>query len=314
MLSKMTVETFNEDHGIFFADQLKYLEKEIYRVEYAEFLGKQLFDVDESIPPGFTSGAYRAFDIRGKAKWINGAAKDLPRVDLSGKEVPYPIKTLGDSFGYDVLEIQAAQQAGLNLETERSNAAAYIVEADLDEAIFNGVPDLGIDGLLTNSDVTEVSAADIGAGVTEWENKSPDQILADVNAAFAQTNIDSKGRERPSKMGIPIKQYNDIAFRRLGTTSDTTVLEYIVSKSPYLSSMDDVIALHYFTGAGLGSTDLMMIWDPNPRKVQVKLPLDTTVMSEFAQLNGLEVETPVIARFGGTIIRFPGSMRKVYGI
>lgn len=308
-------EILNEDQGLFFADQLKYLEREIYRVEYAELQGKQLFDVDESIPPGYTSGAYRTFDLRGKANWINGSAKDLPRVDVSGKEVVYPIKTCGDSFGYDVLEIEAARVAGINLETERSNAAAFVVEQELDEAIFLGVPDLGINGLLTNTDVPNIQAAlNGGAASRLWKDKTPDEILLDVNTAFSTTNVDTKGKERPSKMGLPLLQYNDIAMRRLGSTSDTTVLEYLVSKSPYLRSMDDVSAIHYFNGTGTGATDQFVIWDPNPVKVQVKLPLDTTIMSDLAQLDGLEIVTPVIARFGGTIIRYPLSMRKVYGI
>lgn len=309
------IQILNEDQGIFFAEQLKYLETELYRVEYAELMDKQLFDVDESIPPGFTIGAYRTMDLRGKANWLNGAAKDLPRADVSSKETIYPIKTVGNSFGYDILEIEAARVAGVPLETERSNAAAFIVEQELDAAIFNGVPDLGIIGLLTNTDVPNIQAANnAGATSREWADKTPDEILADVNGAFSQTAADTLGKERPSKMGVPILQFNDIATRRLGSVSDTTVLEYLVSKSPYLSSMDDVKSLHYFTGAGTGATDMFMIWDPNPVKVQAKIPLDTTIMSDLAQMDGLEIVTPVIARFGGTIIRYPKSMRKVYGI
>ena len=314
-MKKKNFEILNEDQGIFFADQLKYLETEIYRIEYAELQGKQLFDVDESIPPGYSSGAYRTFDLRGKANWINGGSKDLPRVDVSGTEVQYPIKTIGDSFGYDVLEIEAARVAGINLETERSNAASFVVEQGLDEAIFLGVPDLGINGLLSNTDVPNIQAANnAGATSRKWVDKTPDEILADVNLAFTTTNVDTLGKERPSKLGLPLLQYNDIATRRLGSTSDTTVLEYLVSKSPFLSSMNDVSGIHYFTGTGTGTTDQLMIWDPNPVKVQVKLPLDTTIMSDLAQIEGLEIVTPVIARFGGTLIRYPLSMRKVYGI
>lgn len=305
----------NEDDGLFFADQLKYLEKEIYQVEYAELQGKQLFDVDESIPAGFTSGEYRTMDHRGKANWINGASKDLPRVDVSGKPVTYPIKTCGDSFGYDVLEIEAARVAGVNLETMRSNAAAMVVEQELDEAIFNGVPDLGITGLLTNTDVpNDQVALNAGSSSRKFEDKTPDEILLDINGAFTRQSVATKGKEKASKMGIALEQYNYIATTRLGSTSDTTILEYLVSKSPYLRSMDDVISLNYFTGGGTGGTNMFMIWDPNPVKVQVKIPLDTTIMSDYAQLEGLEIVTPVIARFGGTIIRFPLSMRKVYGI
>ena len=297
------------------AGQLKYLETAIYRVEYAELLGKQLFDVDESIPLGFVSGAYRSLDIRGKANWINGAAKDLPRADIATAETVFPIKTIGASFGYDVLEIEAARAVGMNLETERANAAAYIVETGIDEAIFAGVPDLGIFGLFTAPGIPNDQAALNGGGLSRtFADKTADEILADINGAFSRTAVDSKGRERPGKLILPVLQYNDIATRRLGTTSDTTVLEFIVSKSPYLRSMDDVRAVPYLTKAGTGGTDMFIIYDPNPVKVQVKLPLDTTIMTDLADVQGLEIVTPVIARFGGLVVRYPLSMRKVYGI
>lgn len=300
-------ELLNQDQGIFFDRQLEAIEAEMYQVEYAELLGKLLFDVDTSIPSGATSATYRSFDKRGKAKWINGSARDLPRVDVSGKETTFPIKIIADSYGYNVFEIEAAAQGMFPLERERAAAAFWVCEQGIDEAIFFGASEVGIPGLFDN---TEIPTDDVVGGT--WATKIAagdyDLVLADINSIFTETAVETKQRESIKKLMLPTLQYNLIATTPRSATSDTTLLEYFVSKSPYLKSMDDVISVPYLAGAGAAGADIMIGYDPNPRKVQIRLPSD--VQSYPAQLTGLEYEIPVAAKFGGLIVRYPMSMRR----
>lgn len=304
----------NVELGTFFADELRYLEKKALEVIYSKLMGKQLFSINSEIPVGFTHGVYHIEDERGRAKWLAGNAKDLPRVGSNATEVIYPIHTCGDSFGITMSELEAAQATGRNINDRRMKIAQKVVERELDTAIFEGVPDLDIDGLLTNTDVPNDQVT-VGAtsAASLWSLKNPDEIAYDVNLAFSTTADITDDQENPNKLGVDIINYNLLATTPMAGGLDT-ILSWLVKTSPYLNSMEDVIKIPYFKGAGNGGSNMFMIWDPSPDKVEIKLPRDTTVLSEYTNLEGLEWVTPVIASFGGLHFYYPKSARKVWGI
>ena len=70
----------------------------------------RIFPVKTEVPAGAATAMQRVYDQTGMAKIISNYADDLPRADVVGQEIPTKVLTLGDSYGYNVVEIEHALQ------------------------------------------------------------------------------------------------------------------------------------------------------------------------------------------------------------
>ena len=62
---------------------------------------------------------YQELDEVGIAQFVNGFAKDLPRVDVVGRETSSPIRPIGASYGYTTANIRQARLTGRSLPSPR---------------------------------------------------------------------------------------------------------------------------------------------------------------------------------------------------
>jgi hypothetical protein len=292
--------------GVFFAKQLEQIKSKAYNVLYPEFTYDKAFDVSSEVDPGAQEIVYQTFDQRGEAKLINGNAQDIPRVDVDGKETRIPVRTIADSFGYTMDEIEAARFAGVPLDQKRAAAARRIIEEKMNYLAWFGDAAAGLIGFFTTSLIDSSAAADIGGGVTVWSSKSAAQILADVNTAFSAVFENTKGVERANRLGLPLAQWNLVMTTNMGTGTDTTIAQYIVQNSPFLTSLDQIMAIPELQNAVTsGTEDAMIVWTKNPDKVQIEIPMDVTFMEP--EKNGLEYVTIARSRYAGMNMYYPKS-------
>ena len=172
------------DGAVFFQRQLEHIKSRSYDVQYAELKARSLFPVSNEGGPGVTSITYRTYDQIGAAKIIQAYADDLPRADVAGKETTIPVRSVGISYGYNLDEIQASQLTGAALDQRRANAAMRSIEQKVNDTAFFGDATSGLPGLFSNPNIPSGAVVNPGSG-TEWVNKTPDEILFDVNDLFA---------------------------------------------------------------------------------------------------------------------------------
>ena len=173
------------DGAFFFQRQLEHIKSKSYDVRYADLKARELFPVSNEGGAGITSITYRTYDQVGAAKIINAYADDLPRADVKGKETSIPVRSVGISYGYDLDEIQSSQMVGASLDQRRANAARRAVEQVVNDVAFYGDTTSGLPGLFSNPNIPTGAVVASGTGsTTQWANKTPDQILFDVNDLF----------------------------------------------------------------------------------------------------------------------------------
>lgn len=301
------------DEGFFFARQLELIKTKSYDVRYAELKARMLFPVNGEGGAGITSITYRTYDQVGMAKIINAYADDLPRADVLGKETTIPVHSVGISYGYSLDEIRASEMTGASLDQRRANAAMRANEQVVNDVAFFGDVESGLPGLFDNPNIPQSNVVDPGAG-TEWVNKTPDQILFDINDLFTDIFENTLMVESGNTLLLAPCQWSYIMSTPRSANSDTTIAQYVATNSPFLKSIDDIIAVNEFQ-ATLNPTlseDAMMAYDRSPEKLELQIPLELEMLA--VQQKGLEFVVPGRSRLGGLNVYYPLSLAIAVGI
>lgn len=313
IVQSINIGYLDADGAFFFQRQLEHIKAKSYDVRYAELKARMLFPVSNEGGPGITSITYRTYDQVGSAKIINAYADDLPRADVAGKETMIPVRSVGISYGYNLDEIQSSQLTGAALDQRRANAARRANEQTTNDVAFFGDANSGLPGLFSNPNIPTGAVVNPGAG-TEWVNKSPDEILFDINDLFADIFETTKMVESGNTLLLPPAQWSYIMATPRASNSDTTIAQYVAQNSPFLTSVNDIIAVNECDAVNNPelSTDAMVAYDRNPDKLQLEIPVELEMMP--VQQKNLEFLVPGRSRLAGLNIYYPLSLAIATGI
>ena len=293
---------------MFFQRELEQVKAKSYDVLKAPLKAFELIPVDSTTAPGATTVTYEQYDSTGIAKIISNYADDLPTADVKGKEFHSTIKSIGNSYVYSKNDIRAAQFAGKPLNQRKANAAVEAHRQLMNKLAFFGDSEYGIQGLLTNSNIPSAPVVAGAATTLTWATKTPDEILKDLNSAVSDMLDLTKGVEVPNTIVMPIAQYNHIATTARSANSDTTILEFFKGNNPGI----EVMWATELKGAFAGSTDGFIVYNRNPDKLWMEIPM--MVQMSPAQEKGLSYVVPCESKFGGVIVPYVLSVSFRYGI
>lgn len=293
---------------MFFQRELEQVKAKSYDVLKAPLKAFELIPVDSTTAPGATTVTYEQYDSTGIAKIISNYADDLPTADVKGKEFHSTIKSIGNSYVYSKNDIRAAQFAGKPLNQRKAIAAVEAHRQLMNKLAFFGDSEYGIQGLLTNSNIPSAPVVAGAATTLTWATKTPDEILKDLNSAVSDMLDLTKGVEVPNTIVMPIAQYNHIATTARSANSDTTILEFFKGNNPGI----EVTWATELKGAFAGSTDGFIVYNRNPDKLWMEIPM--MVQMSPAQEKGLSYSVSVESRFGGVIVPYVLSVSFRYGI
>ena len=98
------------------------------------------------------------------------------------------------------------------------------------------------------------------------------------------------------------------------SNSDTTIAKYIVQNSPFINSLEDIIAVNECAAANNPeiATDAMVVYDRNPDKLQLEIPVELEMLP--IQQKNLEFLVPGRSRLAGLNIYYPLSLNILTGI
>jgi len=302
---------FDAGEGIFFARELESIEEVLYEFKQRELKYRELVPVSNRDNPGAESITYRMFDKIGMAKIIGNYADDLPRADVFGQEFTQPVKSIGESFGYNTQEIRAALMAQRPLDQMKAAAARRAVHEKENRICWSGDAEYGLPGFLNNANIP-ASVATTGAGGDTWVLKTPDEILADVRLGVSTIRSQSKGIHQADTLLLPIPQYDIAAMTARSATSDTTIMGFIKDpKNSFgLANIDwlDELEVAFVSGTKDGA----FFYENDKEVVEQRIPLE--MISHPVQERNLEFIVPIEARNGGVVVRYPLGCFVVTGI
>jgi len=295
---------------MFLARELTQIEAEQYRVLYPDIKFRSILPVRSSgLDPAASFIVYKVWDYFGLAKFISHYADDLPKVGLRAKEVASKVESIGNSYGWSILEMMRASLAGVALEREEAQAAFEFIERKHQELAVRGAPEVGLGGFATNSEVAVSSPAanggeNGGGGTsTNFIHKTPLEIVADLNALVFEARDAARqiGALTPNKMVMPETLYGLVSTMPMSDQNPTTtVLSVFVANNPYVKT---VVPWNELETAGDDGGPRIVLFNDSRRHGEYLEPLPAR--AEAPQDRNLAVVVNVWSRSGGYVIRQP---------
>ncbi len=305
-----------ESASVFFARELDQVKTKTYDKQYPELSALSNFPITSEVNEGAETTTYYSYDVTGMAEIINNYATDLPRVDIKGESHTAHIKSIGDSYGYNVQEMRASRLAGKSLDARKGAAARRASDYAVNKIAWSGDKKHGLIGVFSeDNDIPLYTLSEVevnGVKHTEWKYKTADQILDDVNGAQMFTDKITMSIEKPDTLALPSYIYMDLATRRIPDT-DTTVLSFLKEHAPYLKNFESCAELQATaTDINTSGKDIMFMYTKNAEKFSLEIPLP--FYQYPLQIKNLETEVPCETRTAGLLIYYPLSMLLAYGI
>lgn len=242
----------------------------------------------------------------GKA-WVGKESTQISNVTVDIAKTAKLLRPWALELKYTILELESAAKLGRPVDVQKFDALKLKHQMDIDEMVYYGDPTLGAYGL-TNQPTTSVNAFNVPAGAstfTQWNKKTPAEILADVNYALTTVWAQAGYAVVPDRMLLPPTQFGYISTQTVSTAGNISILRYIQENNILTTSGRgklDIFPLKWLVGAGVGGTlgqtgtvDRMMVYSKN--KQHVRYPM-TLLQRTPIQYDSLWHKTTYFCRLG----------------
>lgn len=322
---KIKTQNLDANEAAFLERQLASVKTKTYDRLFPEYAAERLIPVSTEAGSGAETIVYQTYTPAGMAKIISDYSDDLPRVDVAAEEKSVIVRSIADAYAYSLQEVRAAAFAAqtgkpnaAKLRQRKADAAKQGITAKINSLAWKAHPDKdnGLTGLFYQPNITVSIAPTNAAGTsTKWADKTPDEILADmngiVNGVFDLTN----GVERPDTMLIPNEQYAYIASTPRSNNSDTTILDYFLNNNPFINSVEPLFECKNVNprpSGTTGSANIMVVYKKDRNKLTLEIPQPFEQLA--VQPKNLEFQVPCHARTAATIVYYPLSVAIYEGI
>jgi hypothetical protein len=301
----------------FLLSQKAHIETTAIAIRYPEIQYTKLVPIDTSAAEWAKSVVFFSTDRVGKAEWYHHMAKDVPRADVVREKHEHGIEMAAIGYGYTLEELgQSAMVPGTNLNADRAAAARRAYEEFMDDVAIRGSETKGWTGLINDPNVTQGFVAFDGTtDSSDWDDKTADQILRDVNDFILGVYTDSATVEMADTLLLPISAHSALATRRLPETA-ITVLEFLMKYNVYTAQTQrplTIMAVRGLETAGEDGTARMVAYRYDSSVLKLHLPMPHRFLPVW-QDGPMQFEVPGIFRTGGLEIRRPGAVRYADGV
>lgn len=268
---------------------------------------------------------FYATDTVGEAKFVTGASTDIPYVSMTRDQQNAPNYMLGSGFEWNVEEANQALITGQSLSSELPLASRQVIERSLYQIAITGkvnaansVSEKGLTGLINDTGVASYVVAATGtAGSTFWKNKTPDQILFDVNTLLAGIPTATAQVEYADTLRLPPSAFRYLSSVRLGNGDGSlTILAFLRANNIYTAEYGgqlDILPLPELETAGANGQGRMIAYRNAPEVIRFWLPMPFMLLPVRSR-SILSFEGAGIARTGGTQIKLTGAIRYADGV
>lgn len=163
-----------------------------------------------------------------------------------------------------VTDMNRMNQTGYSLEKILTKGIRTAYDKHQDANGYVGMPVYGTLGLVNQTNITSRNVAAGASGSTEWANKTPEEILADINTSMVESfkRMGENEEGIPDKILLPYDQYVYISTRPMSALATKSILTYLLENHMGKSFGKElkIDGVRWLTGAGAGGSDRMITY------------------------------------------------------
>ena len=307
-----TIDFRDSSNISYLTRELEGIRKKVFERRYRPIRYRELIPLSVGGGLGVDSLITEVRDKVGKAAFIN-AGTDIPQVSITRTEGATPVRVIGAMWETTIFEIAKAQLAGTSLNSRKATACGEVMQTELNDVAWFGSPDNGLKGFLEGPADYVVSGAT--ANDRLWVNKTPREILNDINEVFIRINEESDDAYEADTLLLPVAQYNYIDTTPVSDNNDMSIKNWIISNSSFLNGPESIQRLSELReafGTVANPVNGMVAYAKNEEYVTMHIPQDVMTLPPHQQ--HLSFQNIMLASTGGVEWVVPESARIVTGI
>ena len=247
-----------------------------------------------------------------------GGANSLPIVQVNLDKGVFKAHIFAAALRVMFVDMQKAGFIGRPLDQLLQEGMRLAYDKHMDQSVYTGLETYGTTGLLNNPDATETTVAGNGSGSTRWADKTPRQILNDVNAGISAVweAAEYDPSALPNHILLPYEQYAHILNTPVTELATETILDYILRNNVAAKNGGSLYvgAARWCKGIGTGGMDRMTVYVNHDRflKLDELVPLQRVMTSP----NASEVcyDTAYMANISEVQVFYPQTIMYFDGI
>lgn len=297
-------QPLREDASPLFGRMLDYVRSRIYETQRPAMRAFDMIPVISEAPAWAETITTRTFTSVGVAKVISNYADDLPRADVGGAESTVRVKDIGDSYGYNISEMRAAEATGTPLIPRKAEAARRAVDVKVAQLAMVGEAQYGLYGLLNHPNIGTTTGLN-----GDWTNPATtdEEVAADLNALGMAIPMQSAGVHRATMIALALEDYGQLTTRFVADSGGRTILAVFQANNPGVQ----VIPVVELAGAGPGgTTNGVIVAERSPENYGFEMPMPFNQLP--AQARNLELVVNCLARVAGLQVFYPLAITKAF--
>lgn len=250
----------------------------------------------------------------GNMPWASAEGNAIPGISVNGNRVVTPLRLLAREISYTSVELERSQLTAQPIDVQKVAGLNTSYQMNTDQMVYIGSADVGAKGLLNSAQVTSGSVANGVGGSPLWINKTPDEILADVNTLVESAWSASGFAVCPGSLLLPPFQFSYIASQKVSSAGNVSILKFLEENSISLRVNGKALSIQpvkWLTGRGSGSTDRMVAY--TNEEDRVRFPM-VPIRRETAYYQGIRFTAPYIWAFGEVEFVYPETVQYADGI
>lgn len=269
---------------------------------------------DEYASFSFTNMAATGGLTPGGKAWIGKTTNEVASAALDIGKTGQPLYLWGMELAYTIPELESAKKLGRPVDAQKLEAIQLKHQMDIDESVYIGDATLGYYGLVNSPQVTATNVVAGFTGSTQWANKTPDEMLNDVNTLATAIWAASGWAVMPDRLRLPPLDFGLLVSRKVSDAGNISVLEFLRQNSLCNAANGkplDIQPLKWLTGRGAGGTDRMVMYTKDPKRVRYPMvPLQRTPL----QYQSIWHKTTYFGRLGQMEFVYPQTLGYADGI